>query len=35
MFKTIAIASITAKSPDHDLDKARMVLHMILEENNL
>ena len=35
MFETVAIASTAAKSPDHDLDKARMALYMILEENNL
>ena len=35
MFETVAITSITAKSPDHDLDKARIALYIILEEHNL
>lgn len=35
MCETVAIASIAPESPDHDLDKARMALHMILDENNL
>lgn len=35
MFEAVAVAVIAIKSPDRDLNKARMALHTILEDNNL